>query len=140
MAVTANFGWKKPADREQLLELLLQQILDEVDADLYAQAGVTAWTAVTFQNGWVNFGSGYAEAKYRKVGDRVEVRGAVKTGTVGTAVFTLPAGFRPPAKIIYTADGNGSYGRLEVGTGGTVTHLTGGNAFFAFAFAFSVTA
>ena len=36
MATTLNYGWEKPADREQFLEILLQQILDDIDADVYA--------------------------------------------------------------------------------------------------------
>jgi hypothetical protein len=59
--------------------------------------GVTAWTAPTFVNSWVNFGAGNQVAQYRKVGDTVEMRGIVKSGVSGTVCFTLPAGFRPAA-------------------------------------------
>ena len=38
MDVTANYGWRKPADREDFLEILLQGVLDEIDADLKAYA------------------------------------------------------------------------------------------------------
>jgi hypothetical protein len=56
----------------------------------------SAWAPVTFQNGWVNFDAGRT-AQYRKNGDYVELRGVVKSGTVayGTAMFTLPVGYRP---------------------------------------------
>jgi len=102
--------------------------------------GPTAWAGVTFQNSWTNYGSSYQNAQYRKLGDVVQARGAVKSGTVGTVIFTLPAGFRPPAKTVFPADLNGAYGRLEVGTDGTVTQLSPtGNTFFAFTFQFSVT-
>jgi hypothetical protein len=42
MAETANYGWKKPATREQNLEILLQGVLDAMDADLRAVAGSTS--------------------------------------------------------------------------------------------------
>lgn len=99
------------------------------------------WLGVTFQNGWTNYGGAptYVTAKFRKASDRVEVRGAVKSGTVGTVIFTLPVGFRPAEKFIALADNNGSFGRLEVGTDGTVLQLSPtGNTFVAFNFSFSV--
>jgi hypothetical protein len=58
------------------------------------------WTSVaSFQNGWSNFGSGWQVVQYQKVGDRVYIRGTPTGGTVNTAAFTLPVGFRPPASI-----------------------------------------
>lgn len=42
MSATTNYSWPKPADREAQLEILLQQILDEIDADLAASAAVYA--------------------------------------------------------------------------------------------------
>lgn len=41
MSVTTNYGWQKPADREQFLETLLQGVLDEIDADLNAAANAS---------------------------------------------------------------------------------------------------
>jgi hypothetical protein len=58
----------------------------------------TAWTAVTFSNGWTaTAGMGFA---YRKSGDRVEFKGGITPGTLGSAAFTLPAGFRPIADLV----------------------------------------
>jgi len=59
----------------------------------------TAWTAVTFSNGWINE-SGLQVVQYRKEGDRVFVRGSsVAPASPTNSPFTLPAGFRPPALI-----------------------------------------
>ena len=55
-----------------------------------------AWTAVTFQNSWINAYSGIAPAQYRRVGDMVSVRGRISNGASATTAFTLPVGFRPP--------------------------------------------
>ncbi len=60
----------------------------------------TAWTNLTFQNGWSNYSGSFQSAQYRKVGDVVEMRGVVKGTTWGTAICTLPAGFRPPASLL----------------------------------------
>ena len=61
----------------------------------------TAWTAVTFENGWVNEGGPSQVVQYRKVADIVYLRGTMKrTGvTYGQTAFTLPVGFRPPAHL-----------------------------------------
>lgn len=72
----------------------------------------STWLALTLLNGWLNFPGGQA-IQYRKIGDIVYVRGQVKPGTIGagTALFTLPVGFRPPTTIEVTlvhSDGGGN--------------------------------
>jgi hypothetical protein len=53
-----------------------------------------------FTNGWVNYG-GYPALQFRKDPfGKVQLRGAVKNGTLGTSIFTLPLGYRPPAGVI----------------------------------------
>jgi hypothetical protein len=60
----------------------------------------TPWTAVTYQNSWVDYGGGYIGAQYRRVKDEVQLRGLVKSGTTPNAIFTLPAGLWPPYTMI----------------------------------------
>ena len=82
----------------------LQRDIDDLSRGLgtavAASTSVTPWTGVgsapAFQNGWVNVGGGTAVTAFYK--DRlgnVTVKGHVTTGTAGTAVFTLPTGYRP---------------------------------------------
>jgi hypothetical protein len=80
----------------------------------------TAWTAVTYANSWVDYGGGYQGVQYRKNGDNVEIRGAMKNGNSLTTCFTLPSGFRPPASSIFMVGGGGAQysGLLSVGTDG----------------------
>jgi hypothetical protein len=63
------------------------------------QISPTAWTAVTFENGWANKGGSDQVCQYRKIGDIVYLRGTMTKSAVtyGQAAFTLPIGFRPPA-------------------------------------------
>lgn len=63
---------------------------------------IEAWHVVgaagepAFQNSWVNYGSGYGDAAFRKRPDGVvELAGMVKSGTANGVIFTLPAGYRP---------------------------------------------
>ena len=95
----------------------------------------------SFENGWVNFGAGQANAAYtRDATGVVHVRGAVKSGTVSPTstgdVFTLPVGYRP-AEITYiaamTTDGanNVTPGWVSVDQNGAVTVGVGDNGFVA---------
>lgn len=94
-----------------------------------ANALDTAWTAVTFLNSWVNFAGGFQAVQYRKVmGDRVQIRGLAKSGTVGVAMFNLPVGFRPASTQMFPANTNDTLGRLHVGSDGNVLLAVGSNA------------
>lgn len=101
----------------------------------------TAWTAVTFQNGWSNFGAGLQVAQYRKIGDVVEVRGVIGGGTSATVAFTLPVGFRPPATIAVPAAAAGNFAMVNVAAAGTVAVTSpSGTSSVSIAFRLSVTA
>ena len=85
----------------------------------------TAWVAMTpLTGGWANIGGGNPVAQYRKEGDVVRLRGAMNSGTIGSACFTLPAGFRPP-NILHLAGGGGTYCDIVIDTAGLVTPSAG---------------
>jgi len=95
-----------------------------------------AWQTATLENSWVDVSSAsYGVAAYMKdTLGFVHLQGYVKSGTatVGVALFTLPVGYRPSTAInVPTMAGTASssnYGALQIGTGGTVGYLVGGNA------------
>lgn len=60
--------------------------------------------------GWSNYGAGWVEAAYRKVGDIVQIRGLIGGGTVGTAIAVMPVGYRPVQNNILT-------GQVDYGAG-----------------------
>jgi len=119
----------------------------------YQVSGPVAWIAPTFTNSWVNYGSGFQSAGYRIVGDMVQLRGLIKSGTLGLAAFTLPAGYRPTANLLlsgvisvhaaqatsaasagtahtHTFGVNDYGGRVDIGTTGSVTiNSNGANGF-----------
>ena len=108
-----------------------------------ANGNSTPWTAVTFQNGWVNYGGVYQTAQYRRVGDIVYLRGFIAGGTINAAAFTLLAGFRPPAYMHFSAvsAGAGHDGLCYVEASGAVTPAFGSNTWFSLeGIFFSVTA
>jgi len=88
------------------------------------------WTDVTFENSWVNFGSTFNDAQFRLVGvERVELRGVVKTGTVGVAIFTLPVDLRPLSEYVFPVISNNLLGRIDVMPDGEVNLNFGSNVF-----------
>lgn len=89
-----------------------------------------SWTAVSaFLNSWVNFGSPFAPAGYYKdPTGRVYLRGLVKSGTVGQAIFQLPAGYRPPYQTSFPVVSNDLFGEVYVDTSGNVVLFAGSNS------------
>jgi hypothetical protein len=86
-----------------------------------------AWTAVTFQNSWVNYGTVYAPVAYFKDKNGiVHLRGVIKSGTCGSVSFTLPAGYRPAYELAFAAVTSGGIGRVDVVSDGTVLPGPGG--------------
>lgn len=80
-----------------------------------------AWQVPTLNAPWTNYGDVFAMAGYRRDGGRVQLRGLVKAGTGGTAIFSLPVGFRPPAQQIYMVASDSSVpARIDVKTNGEV--------------------
>lgn len=100
------------------------KLLRVYNGSAWETVGATAgtWTAMPLGNSWANFGGGNQVAQYRKLGDMVQLRGAIASGTFNTTITTLPSGFRPPANIWAAAGllaGTG-WGRINIGADGTV--------------------
>lgn len=86
--------------------------------------------APALTNGWANFGAPYQSAGYVKDSfGFVHLRGMVNAGTVGLAIFTLPANYRPQRTGIYAVVSNGALGIIEVSSAGTVTLTAGSNVY-----------
>lgn len=86
-----------------------------------------------FQNSWVNFDtSTFRGARFWKdpMGI-VHIEGLVKSGTVGTTIFTLPAGYRPGNGLMFPSITNSGVGRVDVAATGNVVHNSGGNTYFS---------
>jgi hypothetical protein len=95
-------------------------------------ASASAWNEVAstvgFTNGWTNFGSVYGTAAFRFDADgTVRLRGLIKSGTLNTAAFTLPAGFRPPSSRLFVAWANATLASVEIDPSGAVIPNGGSN-------------
>ena len=92
-------------------------------------AAPEAWKSVSLAAGWANFASGFEGAGYRKEDGRVHLRGLV-TRTDGlppssSPIGTLPAGYRPPKRLIFAANGGGETVRVDVLPNGQVLWVRG---------------
>jgi hypothetical protein len=89
--------------------------IESRDRDLEDFLAPTRWTPVTYESGWDD-AAGWQPVEYRReFGDVVRFRGtasATAPAAAGVTVFTLPAGFRPPAAL--------RFGQVDVAADGTV--------------------
>jgi hypothetical protein len=92
-----------------------------------------SWQAPPLLNGWLNYGAGYNPAGYFKDKNGiVHLRGLVRSGTVGSTVFTLPAGYRPQNREIHAVVTNpNAIGRIDVESTGAVIPVSGGNGWIS---------
>lgn len=94
------------------------------------------WTVPALQNGWSNYGHGYASIAYTKTSAGIIVlKGLVNQGGTpvsGQAFFNLPLGCRPSEQLMYLVGTNATGARLDIHTDGDVTYATGSAAFMSF--------
>jgi len=92
-------------------------------AAIIPQVAVTQWTALgpLMANGWVSYAAPYGPAQYRKVGDEVQLRGLIQSGSPpSSTMFTLPVGYRPQHQLIFTQACSAGTAEVRVDTPGTV--------------------
>jgi len=84
-----------------------------------------------YANSWVSYGSGYAGASFRRIGNVVYLGGLIKNGSVNLEAFTLPLGYRPDNagsnSAIFGVVSNSGIGRVDVYTGGGIVPTTPSN-------------
>ena len=91
-------------------------------------ASQQAWQALTFTNGWSNFGLGYAVCAYMKDSfGFVHLNGLVAGGAMGASIFILPVGYRPALTLDIAAVSNTTFGMMTIGNDGTVIPMVGNN-------------
>lgn len=125
---TTNLGIEYIGGNLRQPEVPINAAFDVIDTAF----GTDAWTAPTFQNSWTNYGSGRAGAGYRLRNGRVELNGVIAGGSaMNTTAFILPVGYRPAFTKDIPCDSNNAYGKVLIGTDGTVKPYTGTTAHFS---------
>jgi hypothetical protein len=116
---SGGLGWSTTIDNE--LDLL---IIPKNGGKVVVTADIKSlnsdWVTVSsFTNSWVDYGSGFASAAYRKgVEGLVELMGTISTGTAGQSAFTLP--YAPAGTLVFSVDNNGSHATVTIDTSGHV--------------------
>lgn len=110
-------------------------------ADVVLTFNGTAWAAApaaqlpALASPWINYGGGFQGVRYFRAADgRVTIEGLVQapggTATASVTLFTLLAGFRPTADLMFVCWGGGGGFRLDVKANGDVV-LQGCNTAFS---------
>lgn len=114
---------------------------------LLFNASFATWLTPTYANLWADYGAGYGGLRYRKVDDRVFLKGLIKysSGVASSGlVTTLPSGYRPTEDVMFGVELSVGRGRVDVQADGEVwllnTNLTDASAYTAFNFAYSTSA
>ena len=103
--------------------------------DGFVSVGVQAFTALsgTYTNGWSNSfatANGVEPGGYFKdPTGRVHLQGVISSGTVASAAFTLPVGYRPASTRIFSVISNGAIGRFDISSAGVCTLQAGSNVY-----------
>ena len=97
----------------------------------------TPWIDMTphFAPGIINNGDGFQTCRFRRQGNRVYCEGVAldTTGTVGVAgggnmkLATLPQGFRPNMRRIFTSNSGANQRRIDVTSDGYIEHTRNGD-------------
>ncbi|MBO0961639.1 hypothetical protein J1P26_18190, partial [Neobacillus sp. MM2021_6] len=104
--------------------------------DYYISTKDRTWISPTFTNGWSNYSNGYEPAGYYKdPNNLMRLKGLVKGGNFGYAIFQLPSGYRPTYRRIFNVISyNGTAivaGRVDIDASGYVYAMTGANAWLS---------
>lgn len=117
-------GWTTPTDRTTGYVPTATD-WNIIEDDLTFLYGDTGWTSVSgFTNSWTSNAAPQV-ARYRLVGSMVTMQGSIGAGTLNTAAFTLPAGYRPTETVVFVTDSNAAFGRFSITAAGVVMPITG---------------
>lgn len=92
------------------------------------------WIAGTLLGAWANglLGSGFAPVGYYKdTFGIVRLRGLPTGGVIGTAIITLPVGYRPEFRQLIATESSGAHGVIDLRTNGDVIASIGAAAQFS---------
>jgi hypothetical protein len=81
-----------------------------------------------YENGWVKYDDdGTYDGAFFKIDAMgvVHLRGLIKSGTIDTVMFTLPAGYRPGYTTIFAGDSNNAPCRIDINTAGGILNKDG---------------
>lgn len=131
---TTSLTYSVPGNyRNQAIQLRVTALTSNGNIDYgTVSASTPAWNDCPLQNGWVNYGSSpYSSSSFTETSSGVvSLQGLIKSGTVAsnTVLCTLPAGFRPSSRLIFSpATSTVTQARIDIDTNGNVIFMNGSN-------------
>ncbi len=98
-----------------------------INTSYMPNAASVTWSNLTLGNSWANYGAPYGSAQYTKTSDGiVHLKGLIRNGTntYDSVIATLPAGFRPKYRLLFTVMQNAdAFSRLDVLPNGQVRYM-----------------
>ncbi|MEF2174872.1 MAG: hypothetical protein V3575_00245 [Candidatus Absconditabacteria bacterium] len=93
----------------------------ETNSNLLSTGALTR-TNATLENGWINYDTNtrYPVSYTKDNFGNVTIRGLIKSGTNLSCVFTLPQGYRPLKRYLYTTQNGNGIGRIDILANGCV--------------------
>ncbi len=102
-----------PIEHDADIDAALREIENALDPGVFQEPALT--------NSWVNYGTPYNNASFRKDGQGiVHLEGVIKDGTNDQAAFTLPILHRPATDIILTTVSNKLHAAIIIQSDGDV--------------------
>jgi len=106
---------------------------------IYYPNSTATWITPTLVNNWVNYGGGFATAGYTRSTNEtasgstgvVSLKGLIRSGSGSANVMTLPVGYRPKNRILYTTGSTGAYSRIDILPTGEVYTYTSNNTWLS---------
>ncbi|RKG99197.1 fibronectin type III domain-containing protein [Corallococcus carmarthensis] len=86
--------------------------------------------ALIAASGWVSIGAPRGPTYYKNSAGDVVLGGGLKSGTMGSAAFVLPPGYRPLNEQRLPVDCGALYGRVRITSDGAVTPISGSTSEF----------
>lgn len=78
---------------------------------------------------WVNSPGGAPASYYIDQLGIVHLAGLVAGGALLSTIFTMPAGYRPQYREVFSVVGNNAFARVDVNTDGQIFFMVGNSAF-----------
>jgi hypothetical protein len=90
-----------------------------------------SWNVIsTFSNSWTNYDASWPTAAYRVDSEGwLIMRGLLRSGTLNSVAFTLPAAYRPQIMQVVRTNANDAAAWIQIGTDGQVLINSSSNAY-----------
>ncbi len=93
------------------------------------------WQNLGLINSWVHYGGSgglYSSPQFTKSSDNlVTVKGLIGGGAAGSIIATLPEGYRPKSRILYTGYSADAHARIDILPNGQISFQTGSTIWFS---------